>query len=560
MKKTLLLIKNSILFLLVLFSTSINAQSDYYDVVDYDGGTSGNARAPQGSRRYARSVYLIPATEINGSGIVSGDVINGIVFTYLAAQDITTTGNLILYLENTSDTANNKSTTWTTAITGMTTVSNSSLTIPNTIGDLSIPFSGGSPFTYTGGGLYVAFDYSNVSGAIATTNATVACNSTGVLNGLKGAQSNTAPPTTTTASSFRPITKLGKSVSCARPIELDASNATLNSATLSWNGVGGSDVEIEYGVYGFTQGTGTILSGVSVVSPYNLTGLSPSSVYDFYIRTNCGGGNYSAWNGPFSFNTIFEPTVAPYNTSFEQESFPFLGWKLETGTPAGSDWQVGIFGAGTFVQDGIASVYSLSGVTTAAANNWVISRGVNLTAGSTVTVSFYVRNYVDNGSTGSASYNLAVGNAQTVASQTTPIGTQASFTDTAWTLKTYTFTPSFTGAHYFGVQNTSPANTVGRQALFMDNFSVSEVLSVDTFLASKFKIYPNPINDIVSINSDSVSFDNISILDINGRTVKQVNVNAVNQFSLNISELNSGIYFLKVKTKEGIFNQKIIKK
>ena len=37
-------------------------------------------------------------------------------------------------------------------------------------------------------------------------------------------------------------------------------------------------------------------------------------------------------------------------------------------------------------------------------------------------------------------------------------------------------------------------------------------------------------------------------------------IDSLAQEILNISELNSGIYFLKVKTKEGIFNQKIIKK
>ncbi|WP_130733655.1 T9SS-dependent choice-of-anchor J family protein [Flavobacterium sp. J27] len=558
MKKKLLFLKNGFLFSLFFISFFSNAQSDYYDVVEYDLSFSANARAPQGSRRYARSVFLIPASEITGSGILNGDVINGIAFNYLTAQDVATTGSLILYLQNTTDIANNKSTTWSTAISGMTTVSNTSLSIPTTTGDLYIPFSGGSTFTYTGGGIYVAFDYSNPAGMIATTNSSIACN-TALTNGLKGAQSNTAVPTIIAASSFRPATKLAKAVSCARPINLNVSGATLNSATLTWNAVGGSNIELEYGLYGFTQGTGTVLTGASVVSPYNVTSLSPSSVYHYYVRTNCGTGNFSAWNGPFAFNTVFEPSSSPYTTSFEQETFPFIGWTTETGTPPGSDWQVGIFGAGALVQNGVVSVYSLSGVTTAAANNWMVSRGVNLTSGSTVTVSFYVRNYVDNGSTGSASYNVTVGNAQTVAAQTTTIATQTPFTDVAWVQKTYTFTAGYTGTHYFGIQNTSPTNTVGRQALFVDNFSVSEVLSSESFLNNKFSIYPNPVSDIITVQSDKVVFNSISIADINGRIIRQITTHSVTHYNLNVSELLSGVYLLKINTSEGTFDQKLIK-
>ena len=68
---------------------------------------------------------------------------------------------------------------------------NASTTLPNTTAPFDITFSGGSPFTYTGGGLYVAFDW-QWAGPV-TTTAVVACNSA-LSNGLRGAQSNSVPP------------------------------------------------------------------------------------------------------------------------------------------------------------------------------------------------------------------------------------------------------------------------------------------------------------------------------------------------------------------------------
>ena len=70
--------------------------------------------------------------------------------------------------------------------------------------------AGGSPFTYTGGGLYVAFDWGQYTGTLSTA-ANVYCN-TSLVAGLLGNQSNTAAPPTVATSNFRPETRLGSSV------------------------------------------------------------------------------------------------------------------------------------------------------------------------------------------------------------------------------------------------------------------------------------------------------------------------------------------------------------
>lgn len=172
-----------------------------------NGFVSGFSRAPQGSSRYERTHYLITASELAAAGIPNGVVFNALGFNYYTAQNIATTGNFMIYLENTSDVNNNKSATWTTAISTMTLVHNNPITIPASTGVFDIPFVNGSSFTYTGGGLYVAWDYQNAADPIATTGNNAFVNTT-LVNGLKGSSSTTAYAALTNSSN-RPATRLG---------------------------------------------------------------------------------------------------------------------------------------------------------------------------------------------------------------------------------------------------------------------------------------------------------------------------------------------------------------
>ena len=65
----------------------------------------------------------------------------------------------------------------------------------------------------------------------------------------------------------------------------------------------------------------------------------------------------------------------------------------------------------------------------------------------------------------------------------------------------------------------------------------------------------------MNINSNSkVVINSSSINDLNGRVIKEVNLDGINNPSINISDVNPGIYFLKVTTDQGIGTCKVIKK
>tara|TARA_B110001452_G_scaffold164895_1_gene137619 strand:- start:196 stop:2055 length:1860 start_codon:yes stop_codon:yes gene_type:complete len=92
-------------------------------------------------------------------------------------------------------------------------------------------------------------------------------------------------------------------VSCPGPNTLGAYNITLNSADLFWT-AGGTETawEIQYGNTGFALGNGTIDS--VNLNPYTLTGLSDTTIYDYYIKAICSTGDSSTWVGPFTFSTL----------------------------------------------------------------------------------------------------------------------------------------------------------------------------------------------------------------------------------------------------------------
>ena len=68
---------------------------------------------------------------------------------------------------------------------------------------------------------------------------------------------------------------------CQRPNRLRAAAVTANSATLQWNERNLSTTwQVEYGPHGFVMGTGTRV--ITSSNPLTVSGLLPSTVYDFY--------------------------------------------------------------------------------------------------------------------------------------------------------------------------------------------------------------------------------------------------------------------------------------
>ncbi len=99
--------------------------------------------------------------------------------------------------------------------------------------------------------------------------------------------------------------------SCPQPTALSVDSVLDTLAVLGWTETGSATTWIiEYGPSGFTQGTGTLISGITT-NPYMITGLSSATNYDFYVMSDCGGGDSSTWSGPVSFTTLITPVSNP---------------------------------------------------------------------------------------------------------------------------------------------------------------------------------------------------------------------------------------------------------
>ncbi|WP_179315115.1 T9SS-dependent choice-of-anchor J family protein [Winogradskyella undariae] len=103
---------------------------------------------------------------------------------------------------------------------------------------------------------------------------------------------------------------------CLEPINVDFLSVSDTSVTISWENLGsGEAFDIEYGIQGFTQGTGTIVS--STISQIEISGLDIETTYEFYVRTNCGSSGNSEWVGPINATTACNVESVPWVENFD---------------------------------------------------------------------------------------------------------------------------------------------------------------------------------------------------------------------------------------------------
>lgn len=225
---------------------------------------------------------------------------------------------------------------------------------------------------------------------------------------------------------------------------------------------------------------------------------------------------------------------------------------------------------------------SSTAATGATISNWLISPAVTVQNGDVV--SFYTR-IGKYSATGAASFadNLQLRMSTNGAFTANPSAGPTDVADytnllvevnpnldlssypTTWTQYTYTISGlaaptsvNFAFRYYVtdGGVNGSNSDIIG-----IDTFSVDRpTASTDSFFKNNLSISPNPTKDVINItNINNVVLNSAVVTDVNGRTVKEVNFKDAINAQINISELNSGVYFLKVATDQGVGTSKVIK-
>lgn len=85
-------------------------------------------------------------------------------------------------------------------------------------------------------------------------------------------------------------------------------------------------------------------------------------------------------------------------------------------------------------------------------------------------------------------------------------------------------------------------------------------LNTENHLSSQFSVFPNPANDLISFsNNENILVNGVEIVDLNGRTVKSIQLGGVANAQINISDLSSGMYLMNISSDQGSTTKKIVK-
>lgn len=91
--------------------------------------------------------------------------------------------------------------------------------------------------------------------------------------------------------------------------------------------------------------------------------------------------------------------------------------------------------------------------------------------------------------------------------------------------------------------------------------TITPITGLDIKQNLSLSLYPNPVSDILTLNFNAM-FENadISILDLNGRTLQKQHISNTITNEIDVQQLKSGLYFLKINNKGLITITKFVKK
>lgn len=247
---------------------------------------------------------------------------------------------------------------------------------------------------------------------------------------------------------------------CVVPTALTATPTSSTAATLNWTApASGSPVSYDWEVRtsgaGGSGATGLTASG-NVTAPTvtaSTSALAANTTYNLYVRTFCGGTDYSAWVGPITFSTPCTAISPGWTESFETVT-------VGSGTGSGAylpscwyeigDWTTASGNVGTYQKPRTGTKFIYTNWT---ADDWLFAPPTTLTGGVSYDFTYY---YIvdNNGGTGTSAFSteLKYGTSQSVAAMTNALSTLTNVTTTStYTKVTKTFTPAVTGDYTLGI-------------------------------------------------------------------------------------------------------------
>jgi len=335
------------------------------------------------------------------------------------------------------------------------------------------------------------------------------------------------------------------------PSNLAASNITASGATLNWTastdnvGVDHYNVSID----------GNIV-GTSTTTSFNVTGLSPLTLYAASVTAEDAAGNVSG-----SANTSFT-TIDGGGNNGEIAAY-FFETGLDGWTDGGNDC-ARVQSANSF--EGLFSVRLRDDSSTSNA----VSPTLDLTGNTQVSVEFHTyANSMENGEDffieffNGSSYQVI---GQYISGSDFSNGTF--FTDTI-VLDSGTY--NFNANNRIRIRCDASGNNdqvyfdqiiiTGDNApaqLVNNDTNVSRLQSFNKVSEDNIKLYPNPTRSVLNIEVLNGSFDSIMVFSSTGKLVQTINPEA-DALTIDVSQFASGMYFVRFVSEGLAFTKRFIK-
>lgn len=338
---------------------------------------------------------------------------------------------------------------------------------------------------------------------------------------------------------------------CDAPTAIVVNGTTSNSANISWaaSSTAGASYQIEYGPTGFTQGTGTMQT--SSTTSATIPSLSANTAYQFYVRANCGANGFSTWSPVKSFSTTCVPISSfPYTQNFDTATIPSC-WANEAVTGGGTAvWAYVTANGDASITPKSAPRMAEFRTTTPNNKAKLVMPAMNISALVTPELRFSLANVNWFGTID----ELRIYYKANSTDPWTQIGSSYTTENTAW-LDVSIPLPNKSSNYAIAFEGTSQ----WARGINVDNVSVvdASALAVNdiTKAESGIKVYPNPVKNILYIDT-SKKVNSIEIFSLTGQLIKRIDSSSK---QINVSDLNKGLYLLRVKSDGKDESFKIVK-
>lgn len=260
-------------------------------------------------------------------------------------------------------------------------------------------------------------------------------------------------------------------------VSVSAITATTATVTFNCTSCTGTFI-VEYGAVGFTPGSGATASGGTVVTggttTISLTGLSPVTTYQVYVRNNCSGADFSLNSSAVSFTTLCGVLNVPYTQNFDAVTVPAVPacYSVENSNADTYFWQTctstSLGNATAITPNSGANQMGIGYNNSLAMNDWFYLPAINLSAGVSYRLSFYARGYTGLTEQIEVKYGTSANAASMTSGSIVPVTTLTG--GNAYALIRYDFTPATTGVYYLGFHGLSATN---QWYLFVDDISLT---------------------------------------------------------------------------------------